>query len=462
MPSGHNSPVIRPWLLLALGGLLVVSLVASLGWPGAQCLLPTFAGSKRRDTPSARTCEQLRAADMRFPWPRPSTSTPLRMQATTLQPTATTQSTCCRAARACQRGRGWWRHPHWRSAPRGAGRPASLRLGASLRAASSSALPVQRCPGALCRCCWQALRAWPSRSGRHEQVSATSQPAPPAPAFPTNSPPATHIQSTTSTSMPPKKQQRGRLTEAEVAERSCSICRAYACIQHGVQALIPRYHATTVHTAQSTQTCAPHLGDFGALELLANRVLCRPSSGAFAGLTSHTRAPQWPAAARASSLRAMATAGHSAVTSHSGAIVVYVTVPSAEVRRAAAGWAWPRRARVPPLRPPPVVPVRSHCGAAAPAMRLRRATTQRSSSTSAPVHGALGCTEAQSLLARNTANCSAGHIARAAPAGCQVGDALAGKVVEAQLAACVNILPGVTSVYRWEGKVGACRRAWGT
>ncbi len=32
-------------------------------------------------------------------------------------------------------------------------------------------------------------------------------------------------------------------------------------------------------------------------------------------------------------------------------------------------------------------------------------------------------------------------------------DALAGSVVEASLAACVNILPAVTSVYRWEGKV---------
>ncbi len=34
-----------------------------------------------------------------------------------------------------------------------------------------------------------------------------------------------HSSTSTSTStMPPKKQQRGRLTEAEVAERSCSLC----------------------------------------------------------------------------------------------------------------------------------------------------------------------------------------------------------------------------------------------
>ncbi|PNH06228.1 Protein CutA 1, chloroplastic [Tetrabaena socialis] len=35
----------------------------------------------------------------------------------------------------------------------------------------------------------------------------------------------------------------------------------------------------------------------------------------------------------------------------------------------------------------------------------------------------------------------------------KVGDALASKIVEARLAACVNILPGVTSVYWWDGKV---------
>ncbi|PNW86332.1 hypothetical protein CHLRE_02g082350v5 [Chlamydomonas reinhardtii] len=35
----------------------------------------------------------------------------------------------------------------------------------------------------------------------------------------------------------------------------------------------------------------------------------------------------------------------------------------------------------------------------------------------------------------------------------EVGEALAGKLVEAKLAACVNILPGVTSIYFWDGKV---------
>ena len=30
---------------------------------------------------------------------------------------------------------------------------------------------------------------------------------------------------------------------------------------------------------------------------------------------------------------------------------------------------------------------------------------------------------------------------------------IAGKLVEERLAACVNIVPGVTSIYRWEGKI---------
>jgi periplasmic divalent cation tolerance protein len=32
-------------------------------------------------------------------------------------------------------------------------------------------------------------------------------------------------------------------------------------------------------------------------------------------------------------------------------------------------------------------------------------------------------------------------------------ETIASALVEAQIVACVNILPGVTSVYRWEGKV---------
>ncbi|GIL53097.1 hypothetical protein Vafri_8782 [Volvox africanus] len=35
----------------------------------------------------------------------------------------------------------------------------------------------------------------------------------------------------------------------------------------------------------------------------------------------------------------------------------------------------------------------------------------------------------------------------------QVGEDLAAKLVEAKLAACVNILPGLTSIYTWKGKV---------
>lgn len=35
----------------------------------------------------------------------------------------------------------------------------------------------------------------------------------------------------------------------------------------------------------------------------------------------------------------------------------------------------------------------------------------------------------------------------------QTGRELAGKLVQHKLAACVNILPGITSVYTWQGEV---------
>jgi periplasmic divalent cation tolerance protein len=35
----------------------------------------------------------------------------------------------------------------------------------------------------------------------------------------------------------------------------------------------------------------------------------------------------------------------------------------------------------------------------------------------------------------------------------ELADRLARQLVEQQLAACVNILPAVTSIYRWEGKI---------
>ena len=35
----------------------------------------------------------------------------------------------------------------------------------------------------------------------------------------------------------------------------------------------------------------------------------------------------------------------------------------------------------------------------------------------------------------------------------RVGDELASKLVGEKLAACVNIVPGITSIYSWEGKI---------
>lgn len=35
----------------------------------------------------------------------------------------------------------------------------------------------------------------------------------------------------------------------------------------------------------------------------------------------------------------------------------------------------------------------------------------------------------------------------------QTGEALARKLVEARLAACVNVVPGVVSIYEWKGKL---------
>ena len=37
----------------------------------------------------------------------------------------------------------------------------------------------------------------------------------------------------------------------------------------------------------------------------------------------------------------------------------------------------------------------------------------------------------------------------------QVAETIGGALVEEHLAACVNVIPGLTSIYRWEGKV--CR-----
>lgn len=35
----------------------------------------------------------------------------------------------------------------------------------------------------------------------------------------------------------------------------------------------------------------------------------------------------------------------------------------------------------------------------------------------------------------------------------EIGQEIATKIVEAKLAACVNIIPGLTSIYSWEGKI---------
>ncbi len=47
-----------------------------------------------------------------------------------------------------------------------------------------------------------------------------------------------------------------------------------------------------------------------------------------------------------------------------------------------------------------------------------------------------------------------GHIVILSTAGSQQeAHSIASRLVETRLAACVNVLPGVQSVYRWEGKI---------
>ena len=41
----------------------------------------------------------------------------------------------------------------------------------------------------------------------------------------------------------------------------------------------------------------------------------------------------------------------------------------------------------------------------------------------------------------------------------EVGEALGRSLVEARLAACVNVIPGLTSIYRWQGEVQVDREA---
>jgi periplasmic divalent cation tolerance protein len=46
-----------------------------------------------------------------------------------------------------------------------------------------------------------------------------------------------------------------------------------------------------------------------------------------------------------------------------------------------------------------------------------------------------------------------------ATGGVEQADTLARALVESRLAACVNLVPGVTSVYRWKGRYAANRSA---
>ena len=45
-------------------------------------------------------------------------------------------------------------------------------------------------------------------------------------------------------------------------------------------------------------------------------------------------------------------------------------------------------------------------------------------------------------------------------AGPEVAERLARRLVEEKLAACVNIVPGVTSIYRWNDAVEQASEAW--
>jgi periplasmic divalent cation tolerance protein len=41
----------------------------------------------------------------------------------------------------------------------------------------------------------------------------------------------------------------------------------------------------------------------------------------------------------------------------------------------------------------------------------------------------------------------------------EVGERIGRSLVEARLAACVNVIPGLTSIYRWQGEVQVDREA---
>jgi periplasmic divalent cation tolerance protein len=65
-----------------------------------------------------------------------------------------------------------------------------------------------------------------------------------------------------------------------------------------------------------------------------------------------------------------------------------------------------------------------------------------------------GCCLLRHPLCRNSLGSSQPpESAPAPPQPCRAAESLASQLVDAQLAACVNIVPGVTSVYRWQGAV---------
>lgn len=107
----------------------------------------------------------------------------------------------------------------------------------------------------------------------------------------------------------------------------------------------------------------------------------------------------------------------------------------------------------------------------APAAAAWRLTTQARRGGSAGARGceARGCTGKQHRVAFVIPSAAAAAasllpgvvVVYVTAPSAEVGTSLARALVEAQLVACVNLLPGITSIYRWQVRVGrrACARA---